>query len=41
MEEQKSFIPVDLLSDVYPQWFCPALHTSGKAGHLWTTVLNI
>lgn len=36
-----SFIPADLLSAVYPQWFCPALHTAGKAGHLWITVLKI
>lgn len=36
-----SFILADLLSVVYPQWFCPALHTAGKAGHLWITVLKI
>ena len=36
-----SFIPADLLSAVYPQWFCPVLHTVGKAGHLWITVLKI
>lgn len=36
-----SFISQGLLSAVYPQRFCPATHTAGKAGHLWTTVLKI